>query len=72
MKKTAWFPGDVKPKRKGIYQRRYGNGALAYSKWNGDCWLSGVFNICDVSTTKTQSWLQSLEWRGLTTRGGKA
>lgn len=42
-KKTAWFAGNVKPARVGVYQRQdrgtdcY-DGSTTYSHWNGVAW----------------------------------
>ncbi len=39
MKLTEWFPGDVKPVRKGVYQKMCGHGKeLGYQYWDGANW----------------------------------
>ena len=39
-KTTPWFPGNIKPARRGVYQQMCGHGvALGYQYWNGAVWF---------------------------------
>jgi hypothetical protein len=79
MKLTKWYPGHVKPVRKGVYQRLMPDG-LVYARWNGEHWLSGVPWLLprpwwDKPNRKRPdlSFFQHCEWRGVTKppRGSK-
>lgn len=66
---TPWFPGDVKPVRKGVYQRRAGFLGV-YSYWNGRFWCLGdnsPFGAKDSFAISHASQAQSKPWRGLAT-----
>lgn len=67
--RTPWFPGSVKPKRPGVYERKYLQ-EVAFSRWNGREWLCGYFAarehaIDRAAATRTRSFNQSVPWRGL-------
>lgn len=69
-KVTEWFPGDVKPIRLGVYERKLGFGSrvTAFYAWNGEFWeYGGVDSPSQVSRSRTSSLDQSLPWRGLAT-----
>ncbi len=65
MKLTEWFPGDVKPVRKGVYQRRFGDGCVVFSRWNGRAWMyaHGTIQVAFLETFPTHN--TNLKWRGL-------
>lgn len=62
MKKTPWFPADVKPSRPGMYERKY---PIATSTmldyFDGSAWFIGISD----KPTKLRS-SSRLPWRGLT------
>lgn len=68
MKLTEWFPGDVKPVRRGVYERDYGGGIfgnLGFALWTGSQWKYR-------STTPEKACVESIDslnirrpWRGL-------
>lgn len=64
MKKTPWYPGDVKPlpDRKGSYECKPTGASLKFAQadyWNGEMW-------CDPDTREPYSNMQdAMEWRGL-------
>lgn len=55
-KLTDWFPGDVKPARKGIYQRDYGIDSIE------DYWSGRVWRYAENGTVCLS---QNRPWRGL-------
>lgn len=65
MKLTDWFPGDIKPIRVGIYERRYSE-SINFSKWNGEYWSFGYYSV-DLANERGHylSQYQNLPWRGL-------
>lgn len=64
-KLTPWFPGDVKPVRRGVYQRLYTSGT-GWAYWNGDFWgMRGVSKYFAKSMKDFYAPIQSHEWRGL-------
>lgn len=66
-KLTPWFPGNVKPVRKGVYQRRAGF-LGSYSYWNGRFWCLGdntPLAAKDSVAISYASEAQSALWRGL-------
>jgi hypothetical protein len=38
--KTAWFDGQHKPVRVGVYRQVNGHGTLGYQRWDGRQWYS--------------------------------
>lgn len=67
--RSPWFPGDVKPVRKGVYQTLpagFANAWPVYQHWDGECW--GAFDG-DVARAARfagiRSNSQSHAWRGL-------
>ena len=66
MKLTKWIPGNVKPVRVGVYQRKYDSGDVQYSYWNGKFW-----SVYGETPEEAESWVdtpstgQTLRWRGL-------
>lgn len=68
-KLTPWFPGNVKPARKGVYQRDWlDGGPLWFSYWNGKTWNSGDDTTEGAACPVNKYWKsnhQKLPWRGL-------
>jgi hypothetical protein len=65
MKKTKWFPANVKPAREGVYQRKYSWG-VDYAYFNGRDW--GVSEDTTEGAFLWRNTLSAMEckWRGLT------
>ena len=72
MKLTDWFPGHIKPVRKGVYIASVGRNKF-YRYWNGRWWSEGTFY------PSLEGWPDSkskkcgdkqdqarIKWRGLT------
>lgn len=70
MKKTDWFPADVKPVHVGVYRvvKSFGE---CWAYWNGKRWSHGFLETTlyasDVQTMKTSyRWAYPVkQWRGL-------
>lgn len=62
---TPWFSGKVKPKRKGVYLRKFFDGKEHYSRWNGKHWCSYWMTRQDAAMETRESQYQQCEWRGL-------
>lgn len=70
MKLTNWIPGNVKPVRAGVYQRKYDRDSIAcstrYCYWSGAFW--GVYGETPKEAELNRgldSTAQNLPWRGL-------
>lgn len=61
-KLTPWFPSEVKPARKGHYERDYGFGDEDIADyWDGNnWWICPVDDPLDLTTSTS-----NLPWRGL-------
>jgi hypothetical protein len=70
MKRTPWFPGDVAPVRKGVYERDYGpTDGILYSHWSGrkwGYWGSTPYRAYANGKGDFESVFQCMPWRGLT------
>lgn len=71
-KLTPWFKGDVKPARKGVYQREYGAGCrtdIRFSYWDGARWRwpskESAETASDHWRCRPPSAIVNLRWRGL-------
>jgi hypothetical protein len=68
-KVTPWFPGTVKPARRGVYERDWLDGGPNwFSYWNGKKWGSGdndAEGAAQHENTDVISDHQKLPWRGL-------
>ena len=66
MKLTDWFPPDIKPCRKGVYETwfRWSAKNSGYSYWNGTSW-SNQFRDKDSCYWDIEG-VQSKNWRGIT------
>jgi hypothetical protein len=58
MKKTDWYSGDVKPVRKGLYERKYSVAQAMLDYWDGQRWRYGQRDMAALN--------QHRAWRGLT------
>ncbi len=71
-KLTPWFPPEIKPMRKGVYQVAYWSQERpSYAKWFNGIWrgsYSGIsaetLRLADADN-RHQNYRQNLEWRGL-------
>lgn len=64
---TPWFPGNVKPARPGVYQRKLSWGTR-YAKWDGRVWLGYYYEPYSAAVGNHISAYQlsrDIEWRGL-------
>ncbi len=50
--KTAWFYGDDRPVRVGVYRQVNGNGQLGYQRWDGKKWYSWSRTADGANTSK--------------------
>jgi glycogen debranching enzyme len=71
-KLTPWFPGNVKPARRGVYEvNGFFSSSCWYSYWNGSWW--GWLNPSPADALrekgfKTRRDQDDIKWRGLATR----
>ena len=65
MKLTEWFPGDVKPVRRGVYRRHFGRGIVGFSMWDGIRWMCAQRSVKSAYEEKFASPTTNLKWRGL-------
>lgn len=66
MKLTPWYPGDVKPVRKGVYQTKVVDLGTGYQFWNGKRW--SVWDETEnwaLYLKKLSSCYQEPKWRGV-------
>lgn len=71
---TQWFDKDVKPARRGVYERKHPTSTFEiYSYWTGKYWLNWSFDI-DRAAANAEYFKHlgrfyisdySLPWRGL-------
>ena len=71
MKRTQWFPPDVKPVHEGVYERHFilanGRESCAYSLWDGRIWCVDVVHVSRAMQYEhVRSSAQNRPWRGLT------
>ena len=64
-KLTPWFPGSVKPARKGVYERKDGINLRCYAKWNGSKWMSYKWTVLEADVSTYETLWPNLKWRGL-------
>ena len=68
MKFTEWYPGHIKPVRKGVYQQWSGcKDVIGYQKWDGKKWSDWYSTIKGAEKSKNFaiSCCQNDPWRGL-------
>lgn len=74
MNTTKWYPAEVKPVRKGLYQRDFalvsGHGiTIRFSYWNGRFWGGWAEHpIAAMKNRRQASSTQSIPWRGLASK----
>ena len=57
MEKTKWYPGDISPVHKGIYETSMSGATTFFDEWDGKCWRNKYGNeLCKSSV---------LKWRGM-------
>jgi hypothetical protein len=62
---TQWFVGE-KPEHIGVYQRKYPNVGILYSRWNGSAFSLGYHTAEEAyKFGNINSHLQNIPWRGL-------
>jgi hypothetical protein len=62
---TEWYPGEIKPIRKGVYQRS-NNDIILYSYWNGCYWCSGGDTVeLALEFKRWRAVQQCTKWRGV-------
>lgn len=65
-KMTGWFPADVKPVRKGVYEVEEMMAFHRYCYWNGKLWGWADVKKEDARRfNSTQGAKQNKRWRGL-------
>lgn len=69
MKLTGWFPGDVAPVRRGLYQRQMAVPPVKrWAWWNGTYWMVGhelaARAMCEKRCSLHQ-FAPYLQWRGV-------
>lgn len=70
MKKTRWFPGDIKPIHTGVYevQNMYGSDfPVLFNFWSGKRWTGAAERIDDLVMYENPGAfaVQDRIWRGL-------
>ena len=67
IKLTGWYPGHIKPARKGVYQQLNGIGIIGYQRWDGKNWMgwSTGLDRANASREKVYDQYQNYAWRGL-------
>lgn len=71
--RTPWFPPDVNPVRKGVYERDHttsrffaGRAPIRFSYWTGKHWGGwSVHHAAAIRNKSRPSWEQNIPWRGL-------
>lgn len=66
--RTPWYPGDMRPKRRGVYEREFaGSGQpVRLSHWNGRLWGGWAIYMAGALANKdSPSSLQNVPWCGL-------
>lgn len=76
MKKTPWFSAEVRPVRRGVYERRFPSGTIKFAKWDGRKWHTGygvdpLWAASENNVSGYQCDFGDPDWRGLTTKDGK-
>jgi hypothetical protein len=66
-KMTPWFPPQIKPVRKGVYQAKLGDdGDICYAAWNGKRWSWADLSHRGRMLRSFLGSSQSKFWRGFT------
>lgn len=73
---TPWFPADVTPHRRGVYEVKSDEPQRAFAYWNGYrfCWRTWSYDDCNLNFTVDSAYAarsyetglpSRIEWRGL-------
>lgn len=65
---TPWFPGYIKPVRKGVYMQMDSSGKrVGYQYWDGTHWCIWFLSTHDAAsaTTRVADVYQNDNWRGI-------
>lgn len=67
MKLTPWFPGTIKPVRKGVYQQKNGTSGIGYQRWDGKFWYAWRKSPEDAKNCLivVSTYFQNDSWRGV-------
>ena len=66
MRLTPWFPGDVKPVRDGVYERKFLDSCGWYAMFYRGQWKSVRLSVQDAKEHRGASMQQAAYlWRGL-------
>ena len=64
--KTAWFDGDVKPARPGVYERRFDSLGVVFALWTDGRWMAAALSAREAwDEPMAPSLSQARPWRGL-------
>ena len=64
-KYTPWFPADVMPVRRGVYEVDALSGIRWYRRWDGKVWFSGDNTPENAASSKCPLVMNAHPWRGL-------
>lgn len=65
-KLTPWYPGYIKPVRRGVYLMRFSvHMGPAFQRWTGKYWSLLAWTPEEAATARGRSDFQQLYWRGL-------
>jgi hypothetical protein len=65
---TPWFPGHIKPVRKGVYMQMDGSGThVGYQYWDGTHWYTWFLSaeIAAQGASRVYDSYQNDNWRGI-------
>jgi hypothetical protein len=70
---TPWYPGHIKPARRGVYQQMSG-AYLGYQRWDGFKWFGWATTVEGAAQSIAPAAInyQNDDWRGLTKKGRSA
>lgn len=64
-KLTQWFGGNLRPFRRGVYERHFGGrGNIGYALYDGERWMHRAYTPSDAAAERQPSGM-SVKWRGL-------
>ena len=65
--KTAWFDGNDKPVRVGVYRQVNGDGTLGYQRWDGKLWYSwsATADMAAKAQIPAAQRFQNDDWNGV-------
>lgn len=65
MKLTPWYPRDVNPVHKGVYEIKNNLGMRWFRYWDGESWYEGSWYPASAVWNKKKAYYRE-PWRGLT------